>query len=297
MAHVTYSLQGMLLGLALLACSGCALGGPQGTMATVPREWRKTNPWSPTALAARDRGELKMLFYTPQMAAWQAWAREHLQDGDILFRFGVSYTLKDKVNDCVQTGLSDSRFNHNAIVVHRGEEVWLYDAEPAPEGIRKIPFEVWMLETRPDSMTVKRLRPEYRHTIPQALAYCEAAWQRQPPFDDALRLDDERLYCTEMIEKAFRSAGLALSEPVQSRCFPNYNTLRFRFIGVLTELLTEIRLDEPIFALGNLSFGTYSSPYLETVYGASSHEPSKPPICPPTPFPAACPGEHGASAP
>jgi hypothetical protein len=274
--------------VALLAGSGCGtLGGPTGTMATVPREWRKVNPWSPQALEARDRGELKPLYYTEQMAAWQAWAKENLQDGDVLFRHGQSFTLKDRLNDAVQTGLSDSRFNHDSIVVRRGDEVWLYDAQQKPQNLRKLPFEFWMLETRPESLVVKRLKPEYRHCIPQALAYCEAAWRRQPTFDDALRLDDERLYCTEMIEKAYRSAGLALSDPVAPRCLPNYDRCLYRILGAIAELVTQYRMDEPVFAPGNTAFGTYSSPYLEVVCGDTSRERSKPPICPGSPFPPA----------
>lgn len=276
----------LALCLALLAGAGCGtLDRPHGTMTTVPPEWRKSNPWSPQALAARARGDLKALYYTDEMAQWQAWAQEHLQDGDVLFRYGLSYTLKDRVNDAVQMNLSDSRFNHNAIVVKQGCAVWVYDAEPAPEHLRKLPFEFWMLETRPESLVVTRLKPEYRATIPQALAYCEAAWQRQPRFDDGLRLDEERLYCTEMIEKAYRSAGLALSEPIKPRCLPRYNTCFYRLLTPLAQL-AGYSVNEPLFALGNLTFGTYSSPYLEVVCGDTTNEKSLPPICPPTPFPA-----------
>src|SRR5437899_3312821 len=93
---------------ALLALqSGCVLH--KSTMATVPREWRDTNPWGPEALAARARGELKPLFYSDQMAEWAAFARETLQDGDILFRYGKSAGLNDRFVNGVLTGISDSK--------------------------------------------------------------------------------------------------------------------------------------------------------------------------------------------
>jgi hypothetical protein len=258
----------------------------QTTMATVPREWRDTNPWSPEALDARARGELKPLFYTEEMAGWAAFARQNLQDGDILFRYGKSARLKDRFVNGVLTGVQDSRFTHDAIVFHEGDEVWVYDAQPEPQGVRKLPFEFYMLDTVPGTLAIKRLKEPYRGCIPQALTYCEEAWHRQPPFDSALKLDDDRLYCSEMIEKAFRSAGLALSDPITVRCLPRYN--HYRFLGSVAERFTEIRMDEPEFAPGNDYYGTYGSPYLDLVYGGEKrkHGSPKPPICPPVPFPA-----------
>ena len=67
-----------------------------------------------------------------------------------------------------------------------------------------------------------------------------------------------------MIEKAYRSAGLPLSEPLPIRSLPKYH--RHRLLGVLIEGLTAIRLDTPVFVPGNEHYGTYASPFLETVY-------------------------------
>ena len=47
------------------------------------------------------------------------------------------------------------------------------------------------------------------------LAYCRKVFEQQVPFDYSFDLDDSALYCLEMTEKAFRSQGLALSEPVR----------------------------------------------------------------------------------
>jgi hypothetical protein len=274
------------LGLALLGClgSGCAA---TGSMATVPRPWRKTNPWGPEALQARARGELQPLFYTRQMACWAAFARHNLRDGDILFRHARNTSLRTCFSNHVLTTGCSSSFTHNGIAFHEGGTVWVYDVEPDPQGVRKIPFEFWMLDTQPGSLAVKRVRAPFRHCIPQAHAYLEEVWLRQPPFDMGLRLDDERLYCSEMIEKAYRSAGLPLSDPIPIRCLPGYN--RYRLLRPVAEAFTEIRVDEPIFALGNVWYGTYGSPYLELVYGGETRHSVKPPLCPPVPFPAGGP--------
>jgi hypothetical protein len=276
----------LVLALGLAGCRGVG-GGADGSMETVPPEWRKTNPWGPVAIAARERGELKPLFYTAQMAADAQWARENLEDGDVLFRYGKQPRLADWVANGALTGISDSCFTHDAVVFHQGADVWVYDVQPEPEGVRKIPYEFWALETRPGTMAVKRLRPEYRPCIPQALAYCEAQWLRQPAFDTALRLDDERLYCSEMIEKAFRSAGLVLSDPTRICCLPHYR--RYHIMKPIVDAFTDLDVHEPAFSLGNPCYGTFGSPCLELVFGGEDRKgnrPPKGPICPPTPFPA-----------
>ena len=233
-------------------------------MATVPLAWRTANSWGPAGNEARAQGTLKPLFYPSRAAEWRAFARHTLRDGDVLFRYGYPTGWLDRLTMQVVTGVSKGRFTHDSIAHWVGDTLYLYDVEPEPEAVRHIPFEFWMLDTAGDSLVVKRLRPPYRHCIPQALAYCEAAYRAQVPFDEALAGDDEHLYCSELVEKAFRSAGLALSDPVPIRDLPNYAL--YRPLSPLVESFTDVRVDTPIFALGNEDYGTFGSPYLETVY-------------------------------
>lgn len=282
----------LVAGLLVLTClsAGCAL--PRSpSQASVPAAWRRTNPWGPEANAARAAGCLQPRFYTSQMAAWAAFGRANLQTGDILFRYGRSTTPMGWLSSRVVSGISGSRFTHDAFVCREGDDVFIYDAMPEPEGVRKIPFEFWMLDTDPGSLVIKRLRPPFRSCIPQAVAYIEDAYRRQPPFDTFLHLDDEKLYCTELLEKAYRCAGLALSDLVPTRCLPHYP--RYGILRPVVERLTSFRVDEPVFALGNACFGLFASPYLETVLDEQAPDdrhPSLPPRCPPVPFPGgACP--------
>jgi hypothetical protein len=232
-------------------------------MATVPREWRTTNPWGPEANAARARGELVPLYYSEEMARWREFGRANIRDGDLLFRYGKSYNPAEIFTSFLLAGISDGRFSHNAIAHREGDTLYVYDAEPPPQGVRKLPFEFWVLDVQDHSLVVQRLKPEYRGYIPGAQAYLEDAYLRQVPFDSALKPDDERLYCSEMIEKAFRSAGLTLSEPLPIYCLPHY--LRWLPLKPLLYLFTEIRVEQPVFAIGNEHYGTFGSPYLETV--------------------------------
>ena len=73
---------------------------------------------------------------------------------------------------------------------------------------------------------VKRPKLEHRRLIPGALDFCRRKFEAQVPFDREFRLDDERLYCVELVEKAFRSQGLPLSEPVQIGAWKNLGSSR-----------------------------------------------------------------------
>ncbi|HVS40525.1 MAG TPA: YiiX/YebB-like N1pC/P60 family cysteine hydrolase [Gemmataceae bacterium] len=262
-----------------LAGAGCALPSSP-TNATVPAEWRRTNPWGPEAFAARAEGKFQSRFCTQEMADWKEFARRTIQDGDILFRYGKSYKPYEMFTSCLIAGIEDNRFSHDGIAHWEGDTLYIYDAEPPPEGIRKVPFEFWMLDTAEGSLVVKRLVPQYRCCIPQAIAYCEDVWLRQVPFDAALRPDDSELYCSEMIEKSYRSAGLVLSDTLPIRCLPHYR--RWLWLYPALSTFTKIRVDVPVFALGNRWYGTYGSQLLETVYEQCPdrrEDRREPPIC------------------
>ena len=67
----------------------------------------------------------------------------------------------------------------------------------------------------------------------------------------------------EMTEKAFRSAGLTLSEPV--RLGEMENAAQFPICMFAFSTLTKLRLDLPVFFPGNDRHGIWSSPLLETL--------------------------------
>ena len=168
----------------MLLGAGCALpSGP--TSATVPPAWRRGNPWGPQANAARAEGKLVPLYYTEKMAEWAKFGRCHIQEGDILFRYGLSYKPYEIVTSRIIAGIEDNRFSHDGIAHWEGDALYIYDVEPEPQGVRKVPFEFWVLDVADKSLTIKRLRPEYRSCIPAAIAYCEDVYQRQVPFDSA----------------------------------------------------------------------------------------------------------------
>ncbi len=257
----------------LLALSIPACTLPRSpTIAAVPPEWRHGNPFGPEANAARASGQLQVYGEIPRATEWETFAKNHIQTGDILFRRGRSLNVKGTLTSLVLAGVNDGRFSHDAIACWEGDQLWVYDVET--EGARKVPFVLWMLDVYHDEFAVKRLRPEHRGCIPQAVAFCEDAYQRHVNFDFALSTDDERFYCSEMVEKAYRAAGVHLSEPIPIHRLPGYR--RYCFLMPAVEMVMGVDRNSPVFPLGNEHYGTFASPQLELVYeGPETDKPER----------------------
>ena len=118
------------------------------------------------------------------------------------------------------------------------------------------------------------------------IGYCRIAYERQVPFDSGFRMEDDSLYCLELTEKAFRSEGLALSEPVRIgdweylASFPLTAFLIPPVSGLVLD--RPITLEQPVYLPGNERHGVWASPLLETVFGPA-----------PKVFQDAIPGEPG----
>ena len=121
---------------------------------------------------------------------------------------------------------------------------------------------------------VKRLKADQRRHIPGVIGYCRKVFELQLPFDNEFRLDDKSLYCVEMTEKAFRSQGLALSEPVRLGDWQNLTNfpLTAFAIPLCSGLVLEhpITLEQPVYLPGDERHGVWASPLLETVAGPES---------------------------
>jgi hypothetical protein len=198
---------------------------------------------------------------------WQQWAKENVQSGDILFIQGESHILLGLVNFsqvCMQ--LTDSRFSHVAVAAREGSELVVYDI--IRDGARRTPWGDFVGDRRVHTLAVKRLRPEYRDRIPAALAYCRQVYESGVPFDQSFQLGNDRLYCSELIEIAFRKAGLPLSATVRIDQLPGYAKLRAPTKQLL-ETATPLRSSQEVLIPGNDTQGIWASPCLELVLDAT----------------------------
>jgi hypothetical protein len=239
-----------------------------------PTDWMKPpsysgNFWGPAAWRARHMGQLPPLPSTPEMVDWQRWGRKTLRQGDIVFRLGDARVIRGMtpISRFIARA-TGSPFSHTGVVAIENGSPVVYDCSSC--GMQRQPFEVWMLDSM-GGLGVKRLKPEHRERIPGVIGFCRAAFERQVPFDHGFRMDDDSLYCLELTEKAFRSQGLALSQPVRIGDWEYLTSfpLTALLIPPVTGMVLDrpITLDQPVYLPGNEHHGMWASPLLETVFG------------------------------
>ncbi|MGO8901503.1 MAG: YiiX/YebB-like N1pC/P60 family cysteine hydrolase [Isosphaeraceae bacterium] len=243
-------------------------GAAEATDWIIPPTW-SGNYWGPLATRARDTGLLPPLPSNPEMGRWLLWGRKVLRQGDIVFRLGDARVIRGMVPlSRFIARATGSPFSHTGIVAIEDGSPVVYDCSSA--GIQRQPFEIWMLDSR-GALGVKRLKPEHRERIAGVIDYCRSAFERQVPFDHGFRMEDDSLYCLELTEKAFRSQGLALSEPVRIgdweylASFPLTALLIPPVSGLVLD--RPITLEQPVYVPGNERNGVWASPLLETVVG------------------------------
>lgn len=225
------------------------------------------NYWGPEATEARAEGKLPPVPITPHMARWDRWGRQVLRDGDIVFRMGDARLLHGYFPmSRFLANASNSRFSHTGIIAMEEDGPVVYD-ETRPAVARQ-PFSVWVLDNV-GSIGVKRLRPEFRGAIPKVLAYCRKVYQEQVPFDYELGLDDSALYCIEMTQKAFMSAGIELSKPIavgDMERAPEFPACMFGLrLASRYSLEHPLDFDKQVYFPGNERHGIWSAKQLLTV--------------------------------
>jgi len=243
-------------------------GAAEATDWMKPAAWTG-NFWGPAATRARATGQLPPLPTNAAMARWSTWGRDVLRDGDIVFRLGDARTLRGTFPlSRFIARATGSPFSHTGIVAVEDGSPMVYDSSSA--GVQRQPFEVWMLDCI-GSVGVKRLKPEHRHRIPGLIAYCRTKFEQQVPFDFGFRPDDAAFYCVELTEKAFRSQGLVLSQPVRIGDWEHLNNYPLTALATpyVTRLMLDrpITLEQPVYVPGNERQGVWASPLLETVFG------------------------------
>jgi hypothetical protein len=253
----------------MIAIWNAEQGAREATDGMAPAGWAG-NFWGPDATRARLTGQLPPLPTNDLMAKRAGWGRRVLRDGDVLFRLGDARIARGMFPlSLFISRATRSPFSHTGIVALEDGAPVVYDCTSV--GVRRQPFEVWMLDCV-GAWGVKRLRPEHRRHISGVLGYCRQKFEQQVPFDYSFRLDDTALYCLELTEKAFRSQGLALSQPVRIGDWENLTSYPLTAVAVLygTGLVLDqpITLDQPVYLPGNERHGMWASPFLEMVFFA-----------------------------
>ena len=108
-------------------------------------------------------------------------------------------------------GASDSPYSHCGILVRKGDAWFILEAIGP---VRETPLAKWINQARDRHYDVFRLEAEPERNIP---AFIKAARKYMGrPYDIRYRMDDEKIYCSELIFKGYRDAtGKSLGKLVK----------------------------------------------------------------------------------
>jgi hypothetical protein len=125
------------------------------------------------------------------------------QLGDVLFQSMRASRLGEMIE-----GATHSDFSHCGIVVQRGGE-WKVLEAVGP--VRETPLKQWIHQGKRDRFAAYRFKPEHQSKVPAVIAAALTMMGR--PYDIQYELDDEKIYCSELIYKAYRKVtGKPLGE-------------------------------------------------------------------------------------
>lgn len=202
------------------------------------------------------------LLHGERAAAWNDWARANLRDGDIVFLQSTSNWVWGFIElSQVTQDVTDSPFTHVALAALEDGDVVLYDIDTPGPG--RTSFGTTLASSRTAAVGVKRLRPEFQPYVPTAIQYCREVYAQRLPFDKQLKLDNDRLYCAELIEVAFRSGGLELSQPIRWDALPGLDKHPIAVRAIAYANGT--RPEEFVIVPGNERIGIWASPGLDLI--------------------------------
>ena len=136
---------------------------------------------------------LGLLFYILSFATY-GYFKYDKKEGDLIFQslpFGELTTVIE--------GATHSPYSHVGLVVQKNGFWYVREAIGK---VRDTPLLWWILRGRGDAFSVYRLKKEYQTNIPKLIE--ESQKMLGYPYDFHYELDDEKIYCSELIYKAYK---------------------------------------------------------------------------------------------
>lgn len=118
------------------------------------------------------------------------------KDGDVVFQALGKSDLRDLIS-----GSTESPLSHCGLVFQAGGK-WMVLEAIGP--VREIELSSWIRQGEGRGFAAFRVRAEHREAIPLFLSAAQRFKGR--PYDNRFRFDDERIYCSELVFKAWRIA-------------------------------------------------------------------------------------------
>ena len=116
--------------------------------------------------------------------------------GDVVFQSFPHSPLTDAIETA-----SQSPYSHCGLVVRKGQGFAVLEAIGP---VMETPLDLWIRRGRDQGFAAFRLKPEQAGKID---SFITAAYRfRGRPYDMHYDFDDEKIYCSELVFKAFRNA-------------------------------------------------------------------------------------------
>lgn len=136
-----------------------------------------------------------------------------VNDGDIIF-----HTSRSSQSMAIQRA-TGSQYSHMGMILYRDGKPFVFEAIAT---VRYTPLDQWIARGTGGRFVVKRLRAASTLLTPEALGKLrvEAARFAGLPYDSAFGWADDRIYCSELVWKAYeRVFGLRIGELQRLRDF------------------------------------------------------------------------------
>lgn len=250
----------ILSGTVLLNCLlNCLLGLVAVGCTSVPvAENDRAFRFSPTTWNA---------LWKPERAYWKAWGEEQLQTGDLVFTRGNYYMLLGAINFTdLATKMCDADFSHVGIVIIENHIPMVYDI--SDDGIQATPFDAYVTRHGYETVAIRRPLESTYQRLPLCVDYIREMQRKNVKFDKAFSLDNEPLYCTELIYEAFNSAGIKLCDAKRLDELPGHDRIQPTTL-FLAKHYTGIDSTSPLICIGNESYGLYGSTWLSELLAAT----------------------------
>ncbi len=134
-----------------------------------------------------------MLTYPPPIITY---ARYSPAKGDFIFQSLPRIDLVEAIE-----GATNSKYSHVGLVIDKDGAWYVREAITT---VRDTPLYLWILRGRGRNFDVYQLKPEFRRNIDPMIEASKKYLGR--PYDFRYRLDDDFIYCSELLYKAYFDA-------------------------------------------------------------------------------------------
>jgi len=156
--------------------------------------------------------------------------------------------------------IAASRFSHVGVIAMEDGKAYVYDTVSG--GPRRKELGWYLGRGKVQRVAIKRPRPEFAQHGAEAVNFCRWVFDERIPFDERFRLDDDRYYCAELVDMAYRRNGLPLCQPIAIDELPKFDEFSPQTVWMV-KTFTSITPDQKVILPGNESQGIWSSPALQ----------------------------------